>query len=187
MIEKESLTFLYRTYKKYWPLLLLALSGSILESASMAGLAYMIKDVVDDVFVEKSYEKLIVITSILIGIAVSKQIGFFLKNYIYPAVIYRALSELRGKIYNRILRAKPSVFRKQSSGDIISRATTDVERFGEISSTIGNKHNNRDLHSYRYCRSPCIQRLEDVYDFCFYCACSCICSPIFWGKKEKVF
>ncbi len=137
MIEKKSITFLYRTYKKHWPLLLLALFGSILESASMAGLAYLIKDVVDDVFVEKSYEKLIVITSVLIGIAVGKQVGFFLKNYLYPVVIYRALREMRAKIYNRILRAKPSVYRKETSGDIISRATTDVERFGEISSTIG--------------------------------------------------
>ncbi len=137
MIEKESLKFLYTTYRRHWPLLVVALCGSLLESASMAGLAYIIKNVVDDVFVEKSYEKLIFVIFVLIGIAAAKQVGFFLKNYFYPVVIYKALKMLREKIYRRVVEAKPSVFRKQSPGDIISRATTDVERFGEISSTIG--------------------------------------------------
>lgn len=136
-MEKKDFLFLYRVYKKYWPLILLAVFGSVLESGALAGVAYIIKDVIDDVFIEKDYQKLVFVITVLVVIAVAKQIGFFLKNYVYPLVIYKALREIREKIYTRILKAKPSFFRKSSPGDIISRATTDVERFGEISSTIG--------------------------------------------------
>ncbi|SNZ07916.1 ATP-binding cassette, subfamily B, MsbA [Persephonella hydrogeniphila] len=133
----RDIKFLFKTYKPYWHLILVAVFGSILESGALAGLAYIIKNVVDDVFVAKSYEKLVFIISVLIGLAVAKQVGFFLKDFVYPLVIYKALRVLREKVYKRILHARPSFFRKVQPGDLISRATTDTERFGEISATIG--------------------------------------------------
>ncbi|WP_457642888.1 ABC transporter ATP-binding protein [Persephonella sp.] len=136
-MEKKDFLFLYERFKNYWPLLLLAVVGSVLESASLAGLAYIIKNVVDDVFVAKDYDKLVFVIIFLISVAVLKQVGTFLKSYIYPLVIYKALRVLREEIYRKLLRAHPSVFRKSPVGDLISRATTDVERFGEISQTIG--------------------------------------------------
>ncbi len=136
-MERKNLRFLWQTYRSYWPLILLAVIGSVLESGALAGLAYIVKNVVDDVFVAKSYEKLVYIVFILIGLALAKQVGFFLKNFIYPVVIFRALRVLREKIYSRIINAHPSFFRRTSPGDLISRSTSDVERFGEICSTIG--------------------------------------------------
>jgi len=134
---KRDIKFLFETYRPYWHLILVAVIGSLLESGALAGLAYIIKNVVDDVFVAKSYEKLVFVISVLIGLAAAKQIGFFLKDFVYPLVIYKALRVLREKIYKRIIHAKPSFFRKVQPGDLISRATTDTERFGEISATIG--------------------------------------------------
>ncbi len=136
-MEKKDLRFLWQTYKPYWPLILLAVIGSVLESGALAGLAYIVKNVVDDVFIAKSYEKLYWIITVIITLALFKQIGSFLKGYIYPLVIYKALYVLRNRIYKNLLGAVPSFFRKQNHGDLVSRATTDVERFGEISSTIG--------------------------------------------------
>ncbi|WP_457641982.1 ABC transporter ATP-binding protein [Persephonella sp.] len=134
---RKEFHFLWKTYKDYWHLIFLAVLGSILESIALAGLAYIIKDVVDDVFVDKNYERLMFVIIVLIFLAILKQVGFFLKNYVYPLVIYKTLKVLREKIYRKVLNAQPSFFRKISSGDLISRATTDVERFGEISTTIG--------------------------------------------------
>ncbi len=136
-MEKKDIRFLWQTYRPYWPLILLAVFGSILESGALAGLAYIIKNVVDDVFIAKSYEKLYWIIAVIISLAVLKQVGSFLKGYLYPLVIYKAIYVLRDRIYKNLLGALPSFFRKQNHGDLVSRATTDVERFGEISSTIG--------------------------------------------------
>ncbi|SNR69889.1 ABC transporter ATP-binding protein [Desulfurobacterium atlanticum] len=134
---RKDIKFLLLILKKDWKLVALAIFGSILESIGLAGLAYIVKNVVDDVFIAKSYEKLVVVVSILLLLAVSKQIGFFLKNYIYPLVIFKAVKDLRKKMHEKIINAEPSFLRKISPGDLISRATTDLEKFAEISSTIG--------------------------------------------------
>jgi len=137
LIESKSLTFLYRNFKKYWLLFLLALFGSVLESVSLAGVAYIVKNIIDDVFVKKSYESLIFVIAVLITLAIFKQIGFFLKDFVYPLIIYKGLKEIREKFYRKLLNAEPSFIQKQTIGDLISRFTNDLERFAQITSTIG--------------------------------------------------
>ena len=134
---KEHLQFLIEVFKDKYKYVFLGILGSILESIGLAGLAYIVKNVVDDVFIAKSYEKLVIVVSILLILAVSKQIGFFLKNYIYPLVIFKAVKDLRKKMYEKIINAEPSFLRKASPGDLISRATTDLEKFAEITTAIG--------------------------------------------------
>ncbi|WP_456400543.1 ABC transporter ATP-binding protein [Persephonella sp.] len=134
---KKDFLFLYKLFKKYWVLLIVALIGSVLESGALAGLAYIIKNIVDDVFVSKSYESLIFVILVLIILASAKQVGFFLKNYIYPLIVYKGVKELREKVYSKILNADPSFIIKKSYGDLISRLTNDLERFTQIVSSLG--------------------------------------------------
>ena len=136
-MEKESLGFLFNIFKKHWFLLILALLGSLLESGALAGLAYIIKNVIDDVFVAKSYESLLFVIFVLIILATAKQIGFFLKDYVYPLIIFKGEKELREKFYRKLLNAEPSFIIKQPLGDIISRFTNDLERFFQIASSLG--------------------------------------------------
>ncbi len=136
-MEKRSILFLINLYKKYWLFILIALFGSLLESGALAALAYIIKNVIDDVFISKSYSSLISIVFVLILIATAKQVGFFLKDYIYPLVILKGVKELRETFYKKLLNAEPSFISKQPLGDIVSRFTNDIERFIQITSTIG--------------------------------------------------
>ena len=136
-MEKESLGFLFNIFKKHWFLLILALLGSLLESGALAGLAYIIKNVIDDVFIARSYESLLFVIFVLIILATAKQIGFFLKDYVYPLIIFKGEKELREKFYRKLLNAEPSFIIKQPLGDIISRFTNDLERFSQIASSLG--------------------------------------------------
>ena len=136
-MERESLSFLFNIFKKHWFLLVLALLGSLLESGALAGLAYIIKNVIDDVFIAKSYESLLFVIFVLIILATAKQIGFFLKDYVYPLIIFKGEKELREKFYRKLLNAEPSFIIKQPLGDIISRFTNDLERFSQIASSLG--------------------------------------------------
>ena len=136
-MEKESLAFIYRLFKKYWFLILLALTGSVLESGALAGLAYIIKNVIDDVFIAKDYKSLIFIIVALLFLAAGKQIGFFLKDFVYPLVIFKGVRELRKVFYEKLLNVEPSFIYTRPLGDIISRFTNDLERFSQITSTIG--------------------------------------------------
>ncbi len=136
-MEKETIVFLYRLFKKHWILILFALLGSILESGALAGVAYIIKNVIDDVFIAKDYQSLIFVIAVLLILATAKQIGFFLKDFVYPLVIYKGVKQLRETFYKKLLSSEPSFILRQSTGEIISRFTNDLERFSQITSTIG--------------------------------------------------
>ena len=132
----KHLKFVFEVYKPYIKLKLLAIGGSLFESIALTGLAYIIKNVVDDVFIAKSYEKLIFVIVVLIVLAILKQVGFVVKDYGMPLVIYKASRDLRFQVYEKILNASPSVFRKYTPGDLIGRAVSDIEKFGEIISRV---------------------------------------------------
>ncbi len=134
---KDDIVFLFRLFKKYWILLILAVLGSLLESGALAGLAYIVKNIVDDVFVSKSFESLVFVTVVLIVLASGKQIGFFLKNYVYPLIVYKGIKNIREIIYRKLLNTQPSFIFKHSHGDILSRLTNDLERFSQIVTSFG--------------------------------------------------
>ncbi len=136
-MEKNSLKFIISLYKKHSFLFVFALIGSVLEAGALSGFVYILKNVIDDIFVEKNYNKLILIISILISLAIFKQIGFFLKNYLYPVIILKIIRELREKIYKNILEAEISYLNRLSIGEIVSRATNDIERFSIMLSSLG--------------------------------------------------
>lgn len=133
----ENLKFLINIYKRYWLLFVFAFIGSLLESGALAGMAYLVKNVIDDVFISKSYESLIFVIFVLIILAIIKQTGFLLKDFLYPLIIFKALKNLRETFYNKLLSTEPSYLMKLSTGNIISRFTNDLERFSQISSMIG--------------------------------------------------
>ena len=136
-MEKNSLKFIFSLYKNYLILFIFAVIGSILEAGALSGFVYILKNVIDDIFVEKNYDKLVLIVSILIILAIFKQIGFFLKNYLYPVIILKIIKNLREKIYRNILNAELSYINRFSTGEIVSRATNDIERFSIMLSSLG--------------------------------------------------
>jgi len=115
----------------------LALIGAVIEAGALSGFIYILKNIIDEIFIQKDIEKFKIIVVILIILAVGKQIGFFLKDFIFPLIIYRYEKDLREKIYNRFLYAELSVINKYPIGDLVSRATNDIARFTEILSALG--------------------------------------------------
>jgi len=136
-MEKKAVSFIIGIYKRFWFLFLLALIGAILEAGALSGFIYILKNIIDDIFIQKDTEKFKIIVAVLVLLAVGKQVGYFLKDFIFPLIIYKFGKELREKIYNRILNAELSVINKYPIGDLVSRATNDINRFAEILSALG--------------------------------------------------
>ncbi len=136
-MEKKAISFILQIYKKYWYLFLLALIGAVLEAGALSGFIYILKNIIDDIFIQKDIEKFKIIVILLVILAFGKQLGYFLKDFIFPLIIYKYEKELREKIYNRFLLAELSVINKYPIGDLVSRATNDISRFAEILSALG--------------------------------------------------
>ncbi|WP_297887672.1 ABC transporter ATP-binding protein [Sulfurihydrogenibium sp.] len=108
---------------------MISLLGSIIEAASLSGLTFIIKDVIDKVFIEKDLEKLKLIVFLILGLALLKQFGFILKEYLFPLSLAKVVKNLREEIFHKIINADFSAFFGKKHGDIISRATNDIEAF----------------------------------------------------------
>ncbi len=127
--KKSNLSFLWELFKPYTPLMLLAILGGILESLALAGLAFIIKNIIDDVFIAKDLTALKFVVAVILAIAFFKQLGFFMRDFLYPLAIFKVIKKLRMEIYNKILNAEPSFFITNNLGDILSRITNDLEAF----------------------------------------------------------
>lgn len=99
----------------------------MIEASSVGGLTYIIKDIIDRVFIEKDIEKLKVILALILFLAVLKQVGFILKEYVYPYALFRMLKNLRRQIFSKILNSSFQSLYSKQFGDILSRSTNDIE------------------------------------------------------------
>ncbi|WP_283571407.1 ABC transporter ATP-binding protein [Venenivibrio stagnispumantis] len=116
---------------------MLSLIGSIIEAGSLAGITFIVKNVVDKVFIEKDLEKLKIIVLLLFLIAVIKQIGFGLKEYMYPLALLKVMKDLREKIFQKLINVEYQSLIGKQYGDILSRATNDLEAFRNAMLLIG--------------------------------------------------
>lgn len=126
-MDRDSLKFLYSRFRDYKLHIILAIVGSIIEASSLAGLTYIVKEVIDKVFIEKDFGKLKLILIIIFTLAIFKQLGFILKEYVFPYALYKVLKGLREEIFSKIVEGKYSAIQSRQFGDIISRASNDVE------------------------------------------------------------
>lgn len=126
-MDRDSLKFLYSRFRDYKLHIILAIVGSIIEASSLAGITYIVKEVIDKVFIEKDFGKLKLILIIIFTLAIFKQLGFILKEYAFPYALYKILKGLREEIFNKIVEGRYSAIQSRQFGDIISRASNDVE------------------------------------------------------------
>ena len=123
--------------KKYYLFIILALIGSLIEGITYSGLTFILKNVIDKIFIEKNIEKLKLIIVALIVIVIFRQLGIFLKEFSFPYASYRFLLELRKELFEKIIDAEPMYIYKKNLGDIISRVTNDINALRDSLQLIG--------------------------------------------------
>jgi subfamily B ATP-binding cassette protein MsbA len=115
-------------YKKYKLFFAGALLASFAVSGSVAATAYLIKPLLDNVFMNRSGEHLILIPVLVFMIYAIKGAGSYwqtvLTNYIGQDIV----KELRLKLVRHCIGMDLSDIRRYHSGELISRLTSDITR-----------------------------------------------------------
>ncbi len=128
----EQIKWLLSNLKHYWPLVGLVIFGSILEGLGTSFMTYLVKRIMDDVFILKEASKLYTILYLFAGAAVVIQIGFFLRNFLMNMVSEKLLMHFREKMFEALLYSKVDFFINHPSGDIISRFNNDINAVKNI-------------------------------------------------------
>ncbi len=115
-------------YKQYKKELALALLGMILVSVAASALAYIIKPVLDKIFIEKNRTMLYTLPFGIIIIYFAKGVGRYLHTYYISYIGEDIIRKIRNKLLWHILSFDIDFFKKNHSGELVSRIINDINR-----------------------------------------------------------
>ncbi len=123
-------------YKKYKKEFAIAIFGMILTSIGTAGSFASLKPILDYIFVEKNEALLYTLPFLLVIIYILKNLGFYLQTYYLSFIGMDALRILRFKVLKNLLRLDLDFFKRNRSGELVSRCTNDINALQSIVSNI---------------------------------------------------
>jgi len=115
-------------YKNYKKEIFLAVLGMFLVSIATAAVAYLIKPVLDKIFIEKNETMLYLLPLAIVATYFFKGIGRFLQEYYVNYIGEDIVRLIRDKFLAHILTFDIDYFKKTHSGELVSRIINDINR-----------------------------------------------------------
>lgn len=115
-------------FKDYISYFLLAMVGMVLASGGTAASAYLVKPLLDEIFIAKDREMLYLLPYAIIVVYMAKESGKFLQAYATAFIGQSIIKRLRAMILENLLKLDLAFFHEYRTGELISRNTNDVER-----------------------------------------------------------
>lgn len=112
--------------KQYKMRLALGMFCMLVMAASTAASAWMIKPILDDIFVHKNKFMLKLLPMAVIAIYILRGFSMYGQEYLMDYVGQNIIRKLRNMLYNQIMNLPISFFHKEKTGALMSRITYDV-------------------------------------------------------------
>ena len=113
-----------------------AILGMIAVAVGTAGTAQLIKPVLDDVFINKDREMLLLMPFFLVGVFALKGLGRYIQTYYTSYIGQDVVRKLRDRLVSHLTYLDMAFFRKTHSGEILSRVTNDIARIQMVVANI---------------------------------------------------
>ncbi|MBF0510565.1 MAG: ABC transporter permease, partial [Deltaproteobacteria bacterium] len=123
--------------KPYWTKLALAMLCMGMVGACTGAMAYLVKDVIDGVFVAKNIWLLKILPPAIVALFLFKGLFSYGQSYLMTYVGERVVANIRNGLYRHIINLSTSYFDKNATGMLISRVTNDVAQIqGAVSGAV---------------------------------------------------
>ncbi|TAN39420.1 MAG: ATP-binding cassette domain-containing protein [Nitrospirae bacterium] len=126
---------IYHLVRPYWKRVAVAAVASVLISGLNGSLAWLVKPIMDDIFVKKDTFLLQFIPFLVIAIFFIKGILLTINGYLIKSVNQKMVTRLRNRLFAHILDMPVGYFGKSSSGELISKVINDTNLLNELVST----------------------------------------------------
>ncbi len=123
-------------FKEHKQKLFLAILGMVMSSAGTALTAYMIKPVLDRIFIEKNEHLLYILPFGIVAVYALKSAGVYLQAYYSAYIGQDIVRRIRDRLVAKILSFEIGFFHTMRSGELISRSVNDVERVRNVVSSM---------------------------------------------------
>lgn len=126
---------IFQTVRPYWKRVAVAGLASIVISGLSGSLAWMVKPIMDDVFVKKDTHLLYFIPFLIFFIFLLKGIFLMINGYLIRSVNQKMVMDLRNRLFSHIINLPVGYFGKSSSGELISKVINDTNLLNDLVST----------------------------------------------------
>jgi len=123
-------------FKDYIPYFIFAIIGMILASSGTAASAYLVKPLLDKIFIAKDADMLHLLPYAIIAVYFAKEAGRYMQSYFTSYIGQDIIRRFRDKILNNLLIQDISFFHNYRTGELISRNTNDVEKVRTVVSNL---------------------------------------------------
>ncbi|MGB5917773.1 ABC transporter ATP-binding protein [Arcobacter sp.] len=115
-------------YKNYILKFFYAFIGMLLAAGGTSGSAYVVKPLLDEIFIAKNAEMLQIIPFMVIVLYFAKGFGGYIQAYYISYIGQDIVRIVRDKLLAHVLTLDIDFFQKKHGGELISRITNDINR-----------------------------------------------------------
>jgi len=126
MTNKEIFKRLYQVIKPYQFKLIIAMLSMICVAGFTAAQAYLVKDLLDKIFIDKNLFYLKLLPFVVVVIFFLKGIVYYIYTFLLEQVGQSVIRDFRVKIFNHIHKQSLTFFNSMPTGTLMSRIISDV-------------------------------------------------------------
>ena len=127
--QRASLPLLRRIGRYFLPhkvSIALSMGCMAIVSATTAGTAYLIKPALDDIFINKDEQALLLVPAFFIVLTALKGFGRYFQNYFMNYAGLRVIESLRDQLFTKIIHLPMRFYEDSQIGLLMSRIINDV-------------------------------------------------------------
>jgi len=125
---KKFFKYYSKYYKDYKKKFFYAFIGMILVAIASSATAYLIKPVLDKIFIEHNEQMLYILPFLIILAYFAKGVGSFIESYFISYIGLDIIRRIRDEVLEHILKLDLQFYFKYHTGELISRLVNDIER-----------------------------------------------------------
>lgn len=121
--------------KNYYLYFFIAFLATLLTAACTAWGTYLVKPVLDDIFIKKDTQMLVFLPFLVVLAYFGKSFGMYVQMYFMNYIGLDIVRKIRDRMLAHLLKMEMEFFNKMRSGELISRITNDI---GLIRASVSN-------------------------------------------------
>jgi ATP-binding cassette, subfamily B, bacterial MsbA len=122
--------------KPYWRLFTVALVAMVLTALTEPAMPALIKPLLDQTFVEKDPDWILLMPILLIGLFVVRGIAMYVSTVALAWVANKVVLDLRDQMFAKLVDLPVGFFSGRTSGEMISKLTYDVSQVTTAATTV---------------------------------------------------
>lgn len=122
--------------KGYYFFFLISILMGIVAALCTAGITYLVKPMLDEVFINKDLLMLKVLPILLVLLYCGKAIGSFVQTYLMGYIGEDIIKTIRNQMLQKMLELDLNFFNKNRNGELLARITNDIGLIRNAVSTI---------------------------------------------------